>query len=247
MLVMMLVAAALLVVIVVVLMLVMMLVATAMLIVMMSLLLESLYLRLKCRGSLYCVKQLCARELIPICGYYNRVCVMLLYKFNALVYLLLGYKLRMAEDDTSSVFYLVIEEFTKVLHVHFALLGVNNGGKSAKCSALCICTLNCLYNVGELSYSGGLDKYSVGGKLRYYLAESLSKITDKRAANTARIHFVYLHSGISKESAVNAYLAKFVFNKDDLLALIRLCEKLLYKSCFTRSEKSGKNIYLCHT
>ena len=73
----------------------------------------------------------------------------------------------MAKNDTTSIFNLVIKELTKVLHMHFALVGINNGSKSVKLRSLDLGTLNRLYNVRKLAYSRGLDKNSVGCILAY--------------------------------------------------------------------------------
>ena len=182
-LVMVLVAAALLIVIVVMLMLMMVMVMpTATLfamIVVMCLLLEPFNFGFKCRGSFNCIKQLCAGKLIPIGRNYNRIGIMLLYKCNALVDLILVYKLCMAKYYARGILYLIVKELTKVLHMHLTLLGVNNGCKSTEDCTLCICTPDCLYNVGELTNARGLNKDSIGSKPAYYLCKSLGKITDK--------------------------------------------------------------------
>jgi len=230
----------------VVMMLVTVLVTAAILIVMMGLLFKSFYLGLKCRCSFHSIKKLSAGKLIPIRRNNNCGGVMFSYESDAFLYFILIYELSVAEDYARRVFNLVVKEFAKVLHVHLALLGINNCCKSIKDCALCISTLYSLDNVGELAYSGWFDKNSVGCKLIYNLGKSLGKVADKRAANATRVHFVDLYSRICKKSAVDTDLAEFVFNKNDFLALICLCEKLFYKCCFTRSEKSGKNINPCH-
>ena len=63
--------------------------------------------------------------------------------------------------------------------MHLALFGINNSRKSAQSRALCVSTPYSLDNVRKLTYAGGLDKYSIGGKLAYNLGESLCKVAYK--------------------------------------------------------------------
>ena len=118
-----------------------------MLVMFVRLLCESLKLRLKRRLALHRLKQLRTRKLIPRSSYDNSSIVVFLQKLHTLVYLLVGYTLRVAKYDASGILDLVVEKFTEILHVHLALLSINNGCKSIENSTLCVCTLNCLYNV----------------------------------------------------------------------------------------------------
>ena len=130
--------------------------------------------------------------------------------------------------------------------MHLALFRVNNGSKPIEHRALRVSSLNRLDNVGKLTYTRRLDKDPVGSKLGNHLLKSRRKITDERAADTARIHLIYLNSRLCKESSVNTDLTKLVLNKNDLLARISLLKKLFNKRCFTRAEKARKNINSCH-
>ena len=200
----------------------------------------------KCGLTLHSLKQLLARKLIPIGSNYNRFAIVHLDKLNAFCDLGIGHFARVAKHDAACVFYLIVKEFTEVLHVHLALVSVNNGGKATKHSTLGIRTLNRLDNVGKLTYARGLDKDSVGCIFDYYLFKCLGKVTYKRAADTARIHFIDLYSRLGKKSAVNTYLAKLILNKNKLFTLVCFLNKLFYKCCLSRTEKARKNIYSCH-
>ena len=68
--------------------------------------------------------------------------------------------------------------------------------------------------------------------------KSLIEITDKRTANTAGIHLVNLNTGILQKSAVNADFTELVLDKNKLLSLEALLEKLLDKGGFSCSEES---------
>ena len=159
-------------------------------------------------------------------------------KLNAFCNFCICHLTRVAKHDTTRIFYLVIEKFTEILHVHLALIGVNDGGKTAKHCTLCICTLDRLDNVGKLTDARGLDKNSVGRIFVYNLFESLGKIAYERATDTTRIHLVDLNSRFRQKSAVNSYLAKLVLDKNKLFALVGFLYKLLYKCGLSRTEKA---------
>ena len=152
----------------------------------------------------------------------------------------------MAKHDTTRALNLIVEKFSKVLHMHLAFISIYNGSKSAKNCPLCVCSFDRLDNVGKLTNAGGLNKNSVRGIFSNYLFKCLGKITHERATDTAGVHLVYLYTSLGKKSAVNAYFAKLIFNKNDLLALISLFNKLFYKSSLSCTEKSRKNINFCH-
>ena len=171
---------------------------------------------------------------------------MSLQKLDALRNLRIGHFSRMAEHDTTRALNLIVEEFTEVLHVHLALIGVNYCRKSAKHRTFGVCTLDCLDNVGKLTDARRLDKNSVGSIFGDNLLECLRKIAYKRATDATRVHLVDLYSRLGKKSAVDAYLTELIFNKDDLLALVCFFNKLLYKSGLSRTEKSRKNINFSH-
>ena len=60
---------------------------------------------------------------------------------------------RMGKHDAARVGNLIVEKLTKILHIHFALTGIDNSGK---CIELCTLDLQILYrsdHVGKLSYA----------------------------------------------------------------------------------------------
>ena len=167
-----------------------------------------------------------------------RARILFSYKGKRLGKLCVGGLIGVAEQHTACVCYLIAKELTEVLHIHLALVDVNDGNRAVKLSALYICLKNCFSNVGELTDTRGLDKDPVGRILVYYLLECLAEISYKRTADTTRIHLGYFNSRILEEATVNAYLAEFVFDKNDLLALIRFVDKTVYKRSLTCAEKS---------
>ena len=82
-------------------------------------------------------------------------------------------RLRMRENDAGCVLDLIAEELTEVLHIHLALVCINNGGEGVK---LCLLAANGgrrLDNVGELTNARGLNNNSVGVILLENLAKRL--------------------------------------------------------------------------
>ena len=193
---------------------------------------------LKC-GSLFKSRDESAYlKLIGGSGYDNRTRILFSYERECLGELCIGGLIGVAEKHTACICDLIAEEFTEVLHIHLALVDVNDGNRAVKLSTLYICLKNCFSNVRELSYARGLDKDPVGRILVHDLLKCLAEISNQRAADTARIHLGYFNSRILEEAAVNAYLAEFVFDKNDLLALIRFVDKTVYKRSLTCAEKS---------
>ena len=78
------------------------------------------------------------------------------------------------------------------------------------------------------------------------LAQGLVKVAHQRAADAAGGHLADLHAGILQETAVDADLAKLVFNEHQLLALIGLAEHLLDERGLTGAQKARYNVDFCH-
>ena len=201
---------------------------------------------LKSGFSFHSLKKLCAGELFPRSGNDYRGSIMIFQKGDAISDLLVGHFTGMAEDDTTCVFYLVVEEFTKIFHVHFALVGINNGSKAVELSAFCVSVLYRLDHVGELAHAGGLNEDTVGSILVDHLFQSDCKVSDKRAADATRIHFIDLNSRLCKKSSVDSDLTEFIFDENDLFTLVCFFNQFFNKGGLSRSEKTGKNIDLCH-
>ena len=78
------------------------------------------------------------------------------------------------------------------------------------------------------------------------LAQGLVKVAHQRAADAAGGHLADLHAGILQETAVDADLAKLVFNEHQLLTLIGLAEHLLDERGLTGAQKTRYNVDFCH-
>ena len=151
----------------------------------------------------------------------------------------------MRKNDRRCVRNLIVIELTEVTDLHLAFSCIRNGSKAIKLRIGSLELLNCLYNVGKLSYTRGLYYDPVGLVLYENLLKSLSEITDERATDATRIHLCNFNSGILKKSSVNTDLTELVLYKNYLFVVIRFLYKLFYKSGLTCSKKAGKYIYLC--
>lgn len=148
----------------------------------------------------------------------------------------------MAENKAACVSYLIIKEFTKILHIHLVFLSVNNCCKAVEHNVMRINILYCANYVAELSDTGRLNEDTVGSVVCKNFFKSLAKVSDKAAANAAGVHFSDLNACVLKESAVNSYLSEFIFDKHKLFALIALSDELLYKCSLSGTEKSRKKL-----
>ena len=142
--------------------------------------------------------------------------------------------------------YLILVELAEILHIHIVSLGINDSCEAVELDLVIIQVLNSDDNIGELAYSGWLDEDSVRVILLDNLIKSLSEITYECAADASCNHLVDLDSGLSQKSGIYSDLSEFVLDKNDILVLITLSNKLLDESRLTCSEKSRKNVDFCH-
>jgi hypothetical protein len=157
-------------------------VMVVMLVMMMMMMMMRVLLKLLdilCQGVflLHRLYQLLARKQAPLRSNYNRFGIMISQKRYTFIDLLFGYFCRVAQNDTTRVFNLIIEKLAKILHVHFALVGIYHRSKSIKHRAMSIGVFNRAYYVGELAHTRRLDKNSVGSIFAYHLLKRRGKIS----------------------------------------------------------------------
>ena len=229
---------------------VMIVAAAAVLVVMVVLmLLVELCHQLLCQGGAasHGGQDLVAGQVVPGGGDDDGVGVLLLHQSDDLLELLLLHVLGAAEDDGAGVLDLVVEELTKVLHVHLALLGVDHGHRAAQLHfALLGHVADGLGYVGELAHAGGLDEDAVGVILLQHLPQSLAEVAHQGTADTAGVHLGDLDAGVLEETAVNADLTKFIFNQNDLLAGEGFRQQFFDQRGLPSAQKAGDNINGCH-
>ena len=217
-----------------------------MLVMMLMLLLELCKCALESVLLLHSGEDILAVELVPRSGNDSSGRVVLSDELDCRLNLLCLGKVGVGEDDGGCVGDLVVIELAKVLHIHLTLVNVGNGGEAIELGVRSLNRLNSLDNVGELTYSAGLDDNSVGVELVKHLDKRLGKIADEGATDTTGVHLGDLDACVLKESAVDTDLAEFVLDKNELFAAVCFLNKLLYKCGLAGSEEAGKNIYFRH-
>ena len=192
----------------------------------------------------HCLTDLSTVELCPGGSYKACLCVDALEQFNRSHDLVSGRGIGTAHDDEVGICNLIIEELAEVAHIHAALACVNN-------SYLCAdqCTFNagdCGSDIGELAYTRRLNDDAVGSIVLHDLLQSLGEVADQSAADAAGIHLGDLNTRVLQEAAVYCDLAEFIFNKNELLALVALGDELADKCGFSGAEEAGEYVYSCH-
>ena len=147
------------------------------------------------------------------------------------------------KDQRRSAFHLVLEEFTEVLQIDLRFLHVNDGDAfgHGKVRNDVSHAFDGGDDVGQLAHARRLDDDPFGSIGLDHLMQGFGEIAHQRAADAARVHFGDLNAGVLQEAAVDADLAVFVLNQDDLLAGIDFFDQLADKCCFSGAEKAGNN------
>ena len=185
-------------------------------------------------------------QLIPGRGDNDGGGVVLAQHGNAILNLILAQLLRMAEHDAAGAGNLVVEELTKILHIHLCLLGVNNGSKSTQHCPLGVRALHSTNDVRKLTDTRRLDQDAIGGKVTNYLGQRLTEVTNQRAADAAGVHLGDLHTCLAQKAAVDTDLSEFVLDEHQLLTAVGLAQKFFDQRGLTCAEKSRENINFGH-
>ena len=125
------------------------------------------------------------RKFVPFSSYNDRMRVMLSYHFYGRIKFFLTHSVSMAQDDRAGMFYLIIEEFPKVLHIKLRFSCVYYSSESVKLYFSYMEISHRVDYVAELSYSGGLYQYPLRRKVFYDLPEGLSEVSHQAAAYAA--------------------------------------------------------------
>ena len=196
---------------------------------------------------LHSLKDGLAVEVVPRGRNQGSGLVMLANKFHRSFQLFSGDAVGMAENDRVSVLDLIVEELAEVLHIHLALISIDNGGETIKQNVGAVDILDRADNVAEFSDTRGLDKDAVGRIFVKHLFKSLSEVTDQTATDATRVHLGNRDACVLQKAAVNTDFAKLVFDKHQLLARVGFLDQFFDKSGLARSQKTRKNINFGHT
>ena len=159
-------------------------------------------------------------------------------KLNSFENLFLCKSLCMAENDSACAFDLIVEKLAEVLHIHLALLRINNSSCGVEHDIGKLEILNSLDNVGKLADAGGLDDDPLGRICFNNLLKSLAEIADKRAADAAGVHFRDLNACLLEKASVDTDIAELIFNNNELFTCKCFAYKLFDKSSLSRTEKA---------
>ena len=195
---------------------------------------------------LHRLENLCAGELIPRSGNDGGVLVVLAQQSDA------GFKLfgldtvRAAQNDGVCVLDLVVIELAEVLHIHFALVCIGNGGEAIQRNVFHVQVLHGTDHIAQLAYAGRLDQNAVRVVGLQHLTQRLAEVAHKAAADAALAHLGDFNAGVLQKAAVNGNLAELVFDEDELFALKSFGDQLADQRGFACAEEAGKNIDFRH-
>ena len=193
-------------------------------------------------------KQLLTRQLIPGGGDNRGIHVAAAQQTHGTGQLVLIHLLSTAEDDGTGMADLILVKLTEVLQVDTALGGIchGNGADQLHFGDLADHILYGLHDIAELANAGGLNDNAVGRELGHDLLQRLAEVAHQRAADAAGIHLGDLDPGLLEKTAVDADLAEFILNEDDLLTAQGLVQKLFDECGFTGTQEAGNNTDLGH-
>ncbi len=192
-------------------------------------------------------QQLCTIELIPRGRDNGCLVIQLAHLRHHKIKLLRRGLLRAAQDDSRCIRDLVVEKFTKRLHLLECLLRVHHSHERTQLHIRLVLKINHgLHDIRELAHTGRLDQDAVRMELLEHLAQVLRKIAHQRAADAAGIHLRNLDAGILQETAIDTHLSEFILDQDDLLTGERLLDHFLDERGLARAQESGNNVNFCH-
>ena len=195
---------------------------------------------------LHCLGDLLTCQLIPGGGDDGGAVIQLTEQFHALMKLFILDVVRAGEHDAVGVFHLIIEEFAEILHIHLTLVCIYDGGIAVEHQIVGVDILNCLDDVGELAYAGGLDEDAVRRVFRQDFFQRFAEVAYETAADTAGVHFRYFDACILQKTAVDADFAEFVFDKNQLFSAESFGDEFFDECGFACAQETRENIDLCH-
>ena len=197
--------------------------------------------------ALHCLHQLRAGQLIPRRCDQSGLCIMLPDQRNGGIQLLLSNGIGAGQNDGGCGFDLVVVELTKVLHIYLHLTGIGNGNRMTQHHIFIGHFLNGSDHIRQLAYTGGLDNDPIGVIFGDDLGQRLAKIAHQAAANAAGVHFRNVDAGVLQETAVDADLAKFIFDQHQFFALVGFLDHLFDQRGLAGTKEAGININFCHS
>ena len=195
---------------------------------------------------LHGLHQLLAGELRPRRRDDHGVLVVLADHGDALVELFFLHAVSAAEDDGVGRLDLVVVELAEVLHIHLALRRIRHSHKVAQLHVVRRDLAHGADDVRQLADARRLDQDAVRRIFSDDLFERAAEIADQRAADAAGVHLRDLDPGLLQKAAVDADLAEFILDQDQLLAVVGFLDHFLDERRLAGAEKTGININFCH-
>ena len=148
-----------------------------------------------------------------------------------------------AQDDAGRMADLVVIELTEVLHIHLDLVHVGDGDKAVQDDGQILGdALDGAGHVGQLADARRLNEDAVRVVGLDDLLQCLAEIADQAAADAAGVQLIDLNAGLAHEAAVDADLAEFVLDQDNLLTGEGLLDELFDKGGLAGAEEAGENV-----
>ena len=148
-----------------------------------------------------------------------------------------------AQDDAGRMADLVVIELTEVLHIHLDLVHVGDGDKAVQDDGQILGdALDGAGHVGQLADARRLNEDAVRVVGLDDLLQCLAEIADQAAADAAGVQLIDLNAGLAHEAAVDADLAEFILDQDDLLTGEGLLDELFDKGGLAGAEEAGENV-----
>ena len=191
-------------------------------------------------------QQLLAVQFVPRGRHNGGGGVLLPQQGHTGIQLFLAHPGRTAQNNGAGMLHLVIEELTEVSHIHLGLGGIHHGGKTVQHHIVHFQVLHRPDDIAEFAHTRGFNEDTVGVIGIHHLPQRLAEIAHQTAADAAAVHFGNANTRFLQKAAVNADLAKLIFNEDELLAGIGLSDQLLDEGRFASAQKAGENINFSH-
>ena len=191
-------------------------------------------------------QQLLAVQFVPRGRHNGGGGVLLPQQGHTGIQLFLAHPGRTAQNNGAGMLHLVIEELTEVSHIHLGLGGIHHGGKTVQHHIMHLQVLHRPDDIAEFAHTRGFNEDTVGVIGIHHLPQRLAEIAHQTAADAAAVHFGNVDARLLQKAAVNADLAKLIFNEDELFAGIGLSDQLLDEGRFASAQKAGENINFSH-
>ena len=216
-------------------------------VMMLMLLLQLCHLSSQSCLTFHGAEQLLSGQLPPGSGDDGSLSIVLPEHCYSSIQLCLRNGIGTGQDNGGSRFHLVVVKLAKVLHIDLDLACINHSNSIAQGYFLVGNLVHSADHIRQLADTGGLNHNPVRVVFRNDLGQCLAKVTHQRATDTSGVHLGNVDAGILQETAVNTDFAKFVFDQNQLLALVRFGNHFLDQGCLTGSQEAGIDIDFCHS